>query len=254
MRRRGIRSVIAGACLIATGAGADEWVEASFESGTEGFVFVRDAFMGTRAPDHASGAWWPGTAGRDGALEIVLGNHDAETVHGMSGAWTRTFELERPVHDLRIRLRFEMTQAAGYESDELSQVMVALDGVLLPGRGIDYVERLSGDGNGGPPRSTGWRRFSSREGTLAPGAHTLEIGGFNDKKTMLDEWTRIRIDDVVVSGWSEPPCRLDADCDDGNPCTDDTCAAGVCRHRGNTSRCADGFDYSEEWGSEDRSE
>jgi len=35
-------------------------------------------------------------------------------------------------------------------------------------------------------------------------------------------------------------CILDADCDDGNVCTDDVCAAGRCEHAGNTASCDDG--------------
>ncbi len=36
-------------------------------------------------------------------------------------------------------------------------------------------------------------------------------------------------------------CLTDADCDDGNDCTDDTCAAGVCENTNNTDPCDDGL-------------
>ncbi|MFW5921622.1 MAG: hypothetical protein ACOCUS_07265, partial [Polyangiales bacterium] len=37
-----------------------------------------------------------------------------------------------------------------------------------------------------------------------------------------------------------PSCVADEDCDDGNPCTDDTCRSGRCTREPNTARCDDG--------------
>jgi hypothetical protein len=39
---------------------------------------------------------------------------------------------------------------------------------------------------------------------------------------------------------SDPPCGSDADCDDGNPCTDDRCTADGCEHLNNQAPCSDG--------------
>ncbi len=38
---------------------------------------------------------------------------------------------------------------------------------------------------------------------------------------------------------SEPQCTVDADCNDQNECTDDTCNAGVCTNSNNTAPCTD---------------
>ena len=37
-----------------------------------------------------------------------------------------------------------------------------------------------------------------------------------------------------------PGCTTNGQCDDGNPCTDDTCAAGACINTNNTAPCSDG--------------
>lgn len=36
-------------------------------------------------------------------------------------------------------------------------------------------------------------------------------------------------------------CASDAHCNDGNPCTNDACNAGVCQHANNSSACSDGL-------------
>jgi hypothetical protein len=37
-----------------------------------------------------------------------------------------------------------------------------------------------------------------------------------------------------------PQCTADADCDDGNACTDDVCVAGLCQFTNNATPCSDG--------------
>ena len=48
------------------------------------------------------------------------------------------------------------------------------------------------------------------------------------------------IDDIVVTTVAAANCSIDADCDDGNACTDDTCVASVCQYADNTAACDDG--------------
>jgi subtilisin-like proprotein convertase family protein len=42
----------------------------------------------------------------------------------------------------------------------------------------------------------------------------------------------------ITKNCTLPGCQTDPDCDDGNVCTDDSCAAGVCLHVDNTDPCA----------------
>ena len=121
--------------------------------------------------------------------------------------------------------------------------MVSLDGKLLSRNQVDFVDRLFGDGDSGIAQTTGWRVFSSTEEGIEPGRHTLVIGGYNNKKTAIDERTQVLIDDVQLTATPELHCRHASECDDRNPCTVDTCRAERCLHQGNTSHCTDGFDY-----------
>jgi len=62
------------------------------------------------------------------------------------------------------------------------------------------------------------------------GSFILTGGGLTRTDTVLES-----VDIEVVA------CTVDADCDDTNPCTDDTCEAGVCMHTNNDSNtCTDG--------------
>lgn len=237
--------LVLGFVLLASFAFAEPLVEASFESDEDAFSYADDVFLGTHAPDQASGARLPAAGRASAMLEVVLGNRDPETVKGLSGGWSRSFALATTTHDVEIMFRYVLTQSSGYERDEFSQLMVGLDGESLPGSGPEFIERITGDGDGGDPTTTGWRQFSMNRGTLDAGIHTLTIGAYNHKKTDRDESTRLLIDDVRVVGEPSPSCRRDADCDDGNPCTADSCTQGLCQHPGSVAICPDGFEYEE---------
>ncbi len=52
------------------------------------------------------------------------------------------------------------------------------------------------------------------------------------------------LNEIVATGTSRDlavGCEVNADCDDGNPCTDDTCNAGICEYAYNTDPCDDGL-------------
>jgi hypothetical protein len=98
-----------------------------------------------------------------------------------------------------VSLRYNLTQAANYESDEFSDALLTIDGRSVGTGGNSFLARVAGDGNGGSPRTTGWVTTQVGLGTLSAGSHTLTIGGFNNKKTFRDEVTDVRIDDVVVT-------------------------------------------------------
>jgi glucose/arabinose dehydrogenase len=170
-------------------------LEAHFDAGADGFVYLDNPFRGTTASTYASGAWSAAQGFSGGGLKVTLGGINDTTVLGMSGGWRRTFALSAATPAV-LSFRYALTQSANYESDEVSEVLVRVDG-LQPGTGgTDYVARLVGDGNGGSARTTSWQLFQVDLGTLAAGTHTLTIGGYNNKKTLNDEITDILIDDV----------------------------------------------------------
>jgi len=182
-------------------------LEARFTSGADGFAFVDDAFDGTAAPAYASGAYGAAAGRNGGGLTVALGGIDGATVTGMSGGWQRTFSVAASA-DLRLSFRYNLTQTAEYEADELSRVMVTLDGVELglPPNATPpavFVDQVAGNGNGGAPITTGWRLAEIPLGQVAAGNHVVTLGGFNSKKTLANESTSIALDDLTVT--TTPP-------------------------------------------------
>jgi uncharacterized repeat protein (TIGR01451 family) len=172
--------------------------QAHFDTGSDGFTYVDNAFRSSRQAAYASGSRLATGGFSGGGLNVVLGAIDNNDILNMSGAWQRTFTLPAQRH-ARVSLRFKLTQSASYEADELSQALLAIDGRLVSYvAGRDFLTQVAGNGDGGSAVSTGWRQVTVDLGVLAAGTHTLMIGGFNNKKTDTDERTIVYIDDVSV--------------------------------------------------------
>ena len=178
-------------------------LDESFDVDTAGFTYVDDAFRSTHEPSYASGGRIASGGYSGGALRVALGGLDNSTIVGMSGGWQTNFTLNEAADAVFLTLRYALTQASDYESDELSQALVRVDGTLYGQGGYDYLAQIVGNGNGGGAQSTGWQVFQANLGSLAPGNHALTIGGYNNKKTYNNESTEILIDDVLLS--LEPP-------------------------------------------------
>ncbi|MCG8524363.1 MAG: integrin alpha, partial [Pseudomonadales bacterium] len=136
--------------------------------------------------------------GGGGALRVDLGGDDNSDVEGMSGGWQQSFTLTEETN-VTLTFRYNLTQAAHYENDEFSQVLVSLNGGLIGSGGNDFIAQITGNGNGGGERSTGWQVVELDLGPLGPGEHSLVLGGFNNKKTLANESTEILFDDVLLT-------------------------------------------------------
>ena len=170
--------------------------EAHFDVDDEGFRYQDDAFRGTNAPAYASGAYSAGGGFSGGGLGVTLGGIDGADINGMSGGWERQFNLTQ-AQNVSISVRYNLTLAANYESNELGQALLSIDGSLVGVGSNDYLAQIAGDGNGGSPTTTGWVQVDLDLGTLSSGLHTLVVGGFNNLKTFDDESTTVFIDDIV---------------------------------------------------------
>lgn len=173
-------------------------IDSHFDRDTDGFEYVDDAFRATKQPNYAEGVRIDAGAPQGGVLKVLLGGRDSNDIRGMSGGWRRSFTLEKPA-PLYVSFRYELMQTSEYEDDEFSQALVTVDALLQPTEGKDYIAQFTGDGNGGLSPTTGWKTFSVSLGQLAPGAHSLTIGAYNNKKTATNETTEMRIDDVRVA-------------------------------------------------------
>jgi hypothetical protein len=129
---------------------------------------------------------------------VVLGGLDYTGILGMSGGFLRSFTLTFE-SNVTVEIVFQMNQASGFEDDEYSDALCSVDGKLLgTTKGIDYLARLVGDGTGGPIQTTGLKTVALSVGIMAPGAHEIAVGGFNNKKTYPTEITTVVIDAVRV--------------------------------------------------------
>jgi hypothetical protein len=173
-------------------------LEALFDGGTDNFVYADDVFRNTSQPAYATGLRVASGGFRGGALQVTLGGVNNSTIRNMSGGWTLLFALSEETRAI-LSFRYQLTQSADYESDEVSQVLVAVDGVLRGTGSSDFAAQVVGNGNGGSSITTGWRLFQVDLGALAAGDHTIAIGGFNNKKTTSSERTTILIDEVRIA-------------------------------------------------------
>jgi hypothetical protein len=122
--------------------------------------------------------------------------------------------------------RYDLTQTSQYEKDELSQVLLSVNGTLYGSPPEDFIDQVVGDGNGGDQVSTGWQSVEIDVGILPAGSHLVTIGGYNSRKDHSNESTDVLIDDVRVTGSvvgvfdpGADGADLDADglCDAGDP-------------------------------------
>lgn len=172
--------------------------ESHFDSDSEGFVYIDDAFRNTNQSDYADGIFTATSGFTGGGLRILVGGRDNADILNMSGAWERSFTLENP-QTVTLSFRYRLAQARNYESDEISEALVSIDDELIQHEGVDHLARIQGDGNGGPTQTTGWQLVNFDLGELSSGTHTLRIGAFNNKKTFSNEASLILIDDVIAA-------------------------------------------------------
>ncbi|GEM_PF-1017392 len=173
-------------------------IDANFDTNTDRFVYVDDAFRNTNQPAYARGRYRAGSGFNGGGLQVLLGGRDNRDINGISGGWQRDFQLLRPA-ELKLSLRIKLSQSRNYEANEISEALAAIDGALLSRNRNGHLLRIRGDGNGGSTITSGWRKFSIRTGRLDAGQHTLVLGGFNNKKTFRNEISEILIDEVVLT-------------------------------------------------------
>ncbi|HKX29720.1 MAG TPA: RTX toxin [Blastocatellia bacterium] len=163
----------------------------TFDALTDGFRYLDDAFE-TNQPGYAAGDFTGQSGFGGGGLRIVVGDVDDTEVLDMSGGWRRTFYLTSP-QAVSLSFDFKMTQTPEYESDQFSETLVRVDG-----RSIISVAKITGDGKGGAPVSTGPVSRVLDLGCLPAGTRAITIGVRNNKKTLASQSTELLIDNVVV--------------------------------------------------------
>ncbi|MEM7349322.1 MAG: di-heme oxidoredictase family protein [Acidobacteriota bacterium] len=174
-------------------------VDEDFDSGTfGGFSFQDDA----QDPAYTSGTVV--FLGSDGVAQITLGGIDNADIFNMEAGLTTTFNMTSAAN-VTLELNWRLLQAPDYESNEVSQAYVEVDGNRT------VLGTFTGNGNGGPFQDTGEQFASIDLGSLAAGNHTLFLAGFNNQKTFNNEFTQAFYNNVTLT--TDASCPIVASLD-----------------------------------------
>lgn len=154
---------------------------ADFNAGADDFTFVDD----TENPEVTSGTAAAGT------LQVSVGGINDADVTDMLGQWRRDCTLAAS-ESVTLTLQARLVQTSEYENDEISQVLVNVNGVDT------VLATLTGDGNGGVAQDTGLQTFDV-DVTLPSGTSSIRLGCFNNKKTFNNESTACTFDNVSIN-------------------------------------------------------
>ena len=110
----------------------------------------------------------------------------------MSGGWVYTFSLSS-VGDVDLTFDWELLIDSDYEANEFGQMLVSLDGDER------VIQTLTGDGNGGSDQIVTGTATKQIWPNVGAGSHTISLGGYNNLKTFNNEFTRVQMDNVVIT-------------------------------------------------------
>ena len=187
-----------------SGSGTGVFLSNGFDTDAEGFTYGDDTFNGTSESAYASGTYVAAGGYSGGGLRVTVGGQDNATVTGMSGGWSRDFDLAS-ADTVLIELRYRLLVSGAYEGDECGQALAAVDGVAVgPGSSGILNEFCGDDPQTNIDKDSNWVQVSF-EVSLGAGTHTLTVGAYNNKKTRMNEFTQVFFDDITVSGQCQAP-------------------------------------------------
>ncbi|MEC9268491.1 MAG: Ig-like domain-containing protein [Pseudomonadota bacterium] len=136
----------------------------------------------------------------NGDYVVKIGGKDDCDICDMAGGYTTNFTVDDAATDGTLTFTYRMTFDRDYESNEYGEVWVAIDGQKVVLNGNDYIQKVSGNGNGGDDFDSGWQTVTIDIGNLSPGAHSVTLGGYNNAKTTQSEEMTVRFKDIEVTG------------------------------------------------------
>lgn len=172
-------------------------VNEDFNTDDGGFAYSDGHFRGAGNTTYSVGAY----DSNAGEIAITLGGDDTGSELDMAGAFVKTFSVSETTTDTTLSFTYRFTHADGFENDEYAEVLVEIDGQLYGLNGNDYIDRAFGDGqNNNSSYDSGWVTVNIDVSDLAPGNHTVKLGGYLNKKTFTDEFSEIKFTDVEIQG------------------------------------------------------
>lgn len=176
-----------------------EW---RFDTSAEGWTLVRNPFGTSGNTAYENGAWGASFGTSGGGLRTRTGNIDNTAyTNGASTAWSRSFHLDT-ARTVAIGFKWRMVFPQAFESDERGEARFRLDGQYYgSGAAASLVQFF---GSVGQEQDTGWRRYDLTV-NLAAGDHTIQVGGWNNRRTASDEYVDVYLDDVTIADVGTPP-------------------------------------------------
>ncbi|MDP6634493.1 MAG: lamin tail domain-containing protein, partial [Phycisphaerae bacterium] len=171
-------------------AAGDVVFQTTFDTDSDGFAYIDDAFNGTSNPAYASGVYDPTGGEIGGGLSMYLGPGD--TGGPTSGAASRSVTLSTD-ESLDVSFRYRLMTSDGFEFNEYGDVILEVDGVRYGGDAGGSVVRVIG-----PAKDTGWDTARFTTSGLLAGPHTVSIGVYNNRASGTDEFVELFIDDVEI--------------------------------------------------------
>ncbi|MEL6679082.1 MAG: family 16 glycosylhydrolase, partial [Pseudomonadota bacterium] len=163
------------------------------------FGYADDAFRGTAEPGFADGV------AADGVLRVALGGGSTKsTITDISGGWSADFTTQAGQSGtLALRYRLELTE--NLDAGEFAEVLIAVDGVEQSLLRIDATDSDT------ETLDSGFVDVVVDLGQLAPGNHTLTLGGYLNQRTRSNESATVEFDSVDLTLSAASPAD-----DDGN--------------------------------------
>jgi Malectin domain/IPT/TIG domain len=179
---------------------ADTIFRSGFEYATGGFRYSDNVFRGTVGnAAYASGFHQTGLRGQSSFLQVDLGGIDNITItNGMSGGWSKDIAINQ-TSSLSIDIDYRLLFNKDYKKGEFTQVLCSINGVLLGLEKNNYIVQANGDGNGGVDTIIGFTVVTLTTPVLQPGTHRIIIGGFNNRKTTIEEQSQIRFNRISIN-------------------------------------------------------
>jgi len=162
---------------------------ASFDGNDGGFVYSDDVFSGTSEPDYSDPLLRRDGGVPEGNIMVLVGGKDDQDLGPFSGAWEKDFTLAA-AGDVELSLMYKLSVKNALENGEFGEARAAIDGNQLGGSG--YLAHIAGGGD------SGWLSFTTTV-SLGAGTHTLSLGGYQNSKTNINEWSEISFDAVSIT-------------------------------------------------------
>ena len=98
--------------------------------------------------------------------------------------------------DYTINFKWRLFFPSAFESNEHGEARFELSDQAYGLEGHDYLARFTG--GKGYNQDTGWQDFSVMVNLSGPDNYTIEIGGWNDRKTAANEYVDVYVDEVKI--------------------------------------------------------